>query len=223
MTRKYILIFLSFFVLGGCIVETSPTGNVSTTPSPQLNANVDRSSNSTVENPPEPAIDEPPTSASPSPTKDLSTGEPVISSNLIIPVVGIRPDDLRDTYNQSRSEGRVHNAIDIMAPRGTPVVAATSGKILKLFTSEKGGITIYQLDPDNTTVYYYAHLDRYADNLSEGHVAKQGEVIGYVGDTGNSGAGNYHLHFAIWKISDPKHYWDGENVNPYPLLRGNKK
>ena len=138
---------------------------------------------------------------------------------LIIPVAGVKPDQLIDTFDEARSEGRVHDAIDIIAPAGTPVLAATNGKILKLFQSERGGTTIYQLGPDEKTVYYYAHLERYADNLTEGSVVRQGDVIAYVGDTGNAGAGNYHLHFSIAAVLDPKRYWEGANINPYPLLR----
>jgi murein DD-endopeptidase MepM/ murein hydrolase activator NlpD len=134
-------------------------------------------------------------------------------------VAGVRPDQLRDTFSESRSEGRVHDAIDIIAPKGTPVLAAADGTILKLFQSVPGGTTIYQLSTDNKLVYYYAHLDRYAEGLAEGHFAKQGETIAYVGDSGNAGAGNYHLHFSIAIISDPKHYWQGTNINPYPLLK----
>jgi peptidoglycan LD-endopeptidase LytH len=141
------------------------------------------------------------------------------SDALTIPVVGVRPEQLRDTYNESRSEGRTHNALDIMASCGTPTVAATAGKIIKLFQSARGGITIYQLGADNRTVYYYAHLARYADGLTEGLLAQQGEVIGYVGDTGNVAPGGCHLHFAIWIVTDPKRYWDGENINPYPRFR----
>ncbi|HQR31205.1 MAG TPA: M23 family metallopeptidase [Blastocatellia bacterium] len=126
---------------------------------------------------------------------------------------------MRDTYTESRSEGRAHNAIDIIAPRNASVLAAADGKIIKLLTNERGGITIYQLSTDEKLVLYYAHLERYADGLTEGRVAKQGEVIGYVGDTGNAVAGNTHLHFAIWSITDPKRYWSGLNLNPYPLLR----
>jgi murein DD-endopeptidase MepM/ murein hydrolase activator NlpD len=138
---------------------------------------------------------------------------------LIIPVIGVRPDQLRDTFSESRSEGRGHDAIDIPAPLGTPVLAAADGTILKLFQSERGGTTIYQLSNDNKFVYYYAHLDRYAEGLAEGHFAKQGETIAYVGDSGNAGAGNYHLHFSVALISDPRHYWQGQNINPYPLLK----
>lgn len=137
----------------------------------------------------------------------------------MIPVVGVKPEQLQDTFTAARSEGRVHDAIDIPAAHNAPVVAATEGRILKLFQSARGGVTIYELGADERTVYYYAHLDHYADGLTEGKLVKQGETIAYVGDTGNAGAGNYHLHFAIWTVSDPKHFWDGANVNPYPLLR----
>jgi murein DD-endopeptidase MepM/ murein hydrolase activator NlpD len=150
----------------------------------------------------------------PSPTTSTT------SLSLLIPVAGVRPGELRDTFSEARSEGRVHDAIDIPAPRGTPVLAAADGLIVKLFQSERGGTTIYQLDPDNKTIYYYAHLERYADGLMEGHTARRGEIIAYVGDTGNAGAGNYHLHFSILIVNDPKRYWDGTNINPYPLLRG---
>ncbi|HEU4431847.1 MAG TPA: peptidoglycan DD-metalloendopeptidase family protein [Pyrinomonadaceae bacterium] len=139
--------------------------------------------------------------------------------DLIVPVAGVRPDQLLDTFDDARAEGRVHDAIDIAAPAGTPVIAAASGRILKLFQSDRGGTTIYQLSADEKTVYYYAHLQGYADGLAEGKVVRQGEVIAYVGDTGNAGAGNYHLHFSITAVSDPKRYWEGTNINPYPLLR----
>jgi peptidoglycan LD-endopeptidase LytH len=138
---------------------------------------------------------------------------------LIVPVAGVQPNQLRDTFTDSRSEGRVHDAIDIPAAQGTPVVAAADGQIIKLFQSERGGTTIYQLITDKKLIFYYAHLQRYADGLIEGKFVRQGEVIGYVGDTGNAGPGNYHLHFSIAVVSDPKRYWEGTNINPYPLLR----
>lgn len=142
-----------------------------------------------------------------------------IEKPLIIPVAGVRPDQLIDTFSQSRSEGRTHDAIDIMAPAETPVLAAANGQIQKLWQSERGGITIYQLSADQKLIFYYAHLARYADGLTEGKQVRQGDVIAYVGDTGNAGAGNYHLHFSIAAVSDPKRYWEGTNINPYPLLR----
>lgn len=137
---------------------------------------------------------------------------------LIIPVAGVRPDQLIDTFTQSRSEGRTHDALDIPAPADTPVLAAADGQIQKLWQSERGGTAIYQLSSDQKLIFYYAHLARYADGLTEGKQVRQGEVIAYVGDTGNAGAGNYHLHFSIAILSDPKRYWEGTNINPYPLL-----
>jgi peptidoglycan LD-endopeptidase LytH len=175
-----------------------------------------------------PAIALPPTSpvavGTPLPPEPAPTAEPANTANfvgqvnLIIPVAGVRPDQLIDTYDDARSEGRVHDAIDIPAAAETPVLAAVSGKILKLFQSERGGTTIYQLNTNGDLVFYYAHLSRYADGLTEGSMVNQGRVIAYVGDTGNAGPGNYHLHFSIATVSDPKRYWEGTNINPYPLL-----
>jgi peptidoglycan LD-endopeptidase LytH len=138
---------------------------------------------------------------------------------LIIPVAGVRPEQLLDTFTDARSEGRSHDAIDIPAAAETPVLAASDGKILKLFQSERGGTTIYQLGSNQDLIFYYAHLSRYADGLAEGDLVRQGQVIAYVGDTGNAGPGNYHLHFSIAVVSDPKRYWEGTNINPYPLLQ----
>jgi murein DD-endopeptidase MepM/ murein hydrolase activator NlpD len=157
--------------------------------------------------------------ADPFPTTPATAPSFVGQLNLIIPVAGVRPEQLIDTFADSRSEGRLHDAIDIPAPAETPVLAAADGKILKLFQSERGGTTIYQLGPNQELVFYYAHLSRYADGLAEGNVVRQGEVIAFVGDTGNAGTGNYHLHFSIAAVSDPKRYWEGTNINPYPLLR----
>jgi peptidoglycan LD-endopeptidase LytH len=166
---------------------------------------------------------QPTSSAIASPLSNTIPTAPGLTSpspaRLIIPVAGVRPEQLRDTFSEARSEGRVHDAIDIPAPRGTPVVAAAEGPIVKLFQSERGGTTIYQLSTDGKFVYYYAHLDRYAEGLAERHFAKQGETIAYVGDSGNAGPGNYHLHFSIAEISNPKDFWHGVNINPYPLLR----
>lgn len=154
-----------------------------------------------------------------SPTDATFAGSFVGTLKLIIPVAGVRPEQLQDTFSDARSEGRVHDAIDIAAPAGTPVVAAADGEIVRLFQSERGGTTIYQLSADKKLIYYYAHLQLYADGLTAGKFVRQGEVIAYVGDTGNAGAGNYHLHFSISVIGDPKRYWEGTNINPYPLLR----
>lgn len=141
------------------------------------------------------------------------------SGKIMIPVVGIKREQIHDTFNDSRSQGRVHNANDIMADGGTPVVAATDGEIAKFFDSERGGITIYQYSPDKRMVYYYAHLQKRADNVKEHDYVKQGTLIGYVGDTGNAGAGNNHLHFAVTILDDPENIFTGTEINPYPLLK----
>ncbi len=145
---------------------------------------------------------------------------PAASAELQLPVIGVSPDQLIDTYTQARSGGRTHDAIDILAPRGTPVVAAVDGTIRKLFTSRAGGLTIYEFDVREERVYYYAHLDSYADGIAEGQFVKQGTVIGYVGTTGNAPPGTPHLHFAIENLPPTKEWWKGEPVNPYPLLKG---
>jgi murein DD-endopeptidase MepM/ murein hydrolase activator NlpD len=167
-----------------------------------------------------------PSEGSPTPAPSVSDLVPaapqvgfVGTLKLIVPVAGVQPNQLLDTFSDSRSEGRVHDAIDIPAAAGTPVLAAAEGQIIKLFQSERGGTTIYQLSKNQKLIFYYAHLQGYADGLTEGKYVRQGEVIGYVGDTGNAGPGNYHLHFSIAVVTDPKRYWEGTNINPYPLLR----
>ena len=197
-------------------LAASPNAEVSQPTSPTPAAPVISSSPESVapsEETPPPQIDQ----ASP-PPQALSNSF-VGTLKLIIPVVGIKPNQLLDTFADARSEGRVHDAIDIPAPAGTPVLAAAEGEIVKLFQSERGGTTIYQLSSDRKLVFYYAHLQRYADGLVVGKFVKQGEVVAYVGDTGNAGTGNFHLHFSISIIADPKRYWEGTNINPYPLLR----
>jgi murein DD-endopeptidase MepM/ murein hydrolase activator NlpD len=140
--------------------------------------------------------------------------------SLIIPVAGVRPEQLIDTFSQTRSEGRLHQGIDIPAPAGTSVLAAGDGEIVKFHDSNLGGVTIYQLSANRKYFYYYAHLQHRADDLKEGDTVKRRKVIGFVGDTGNAGAGNYHLHFSITTAIDPKRYWEGIAINPYPVLKG---
>jgi murein DD-endopeptidase MepM/ murein hydrolase activator NlpD len=139
-------------------------------------------------------------------------------SPILIPVRGIAANQLRDTFTQARGGGRSHGAMDILAPRGTEVVAAVDGKIRKIFTSKAGGLSVYQFDVKEERVYYYAHLDRYADGLREGQFVEQGTVLGYVGTTGNAPAGTPHLHFAIEALTAEKLWWKGTPLNPYPLL-----
>jgi peptidoglycan LD-endopeptidase LytH len=152
-----------------------------------------------------------PTSAPES--KDLA------SRRLTIPVSGIPPDTLVRSYHDARSGGREHEALDILAPKGTPVVAVEDGTVAKLFNSKAGGITIYQFDPGKAYAYYYAHLDRYADGLAEGAEIHRGQVIGYVGTTGNAPKDTPHLHFAVFRLTPEKHWWEGTPIDPYDILR----
>ena len=142
-------------------------------------------------------------------------------AGLAIPVEGIKQDGLVDTFTAARAGGRVHDAIDIMAAEGTPVIAAADGTIEKLFFSNGGGgITIYERSVDGKWMYYYAHLQAYAPGLTEGQKVKQGQVIGTVGHTGNASADGPHLHFAINKMEPGQRWWQGSAINPYPLLAG---
>jgi peptidoglycan LD-endopeptidase LytH len=138
---------------------------------------------------------------------------------LLIPVQGVKAHELRDTFDDGRQgRQRRHEAIDIHAPRGTPVLAVDSGRIVKLFASKPGGKTIYQFDATGQFSYYYAHLDRYAEGLSEGQPVRRGALIGYVGSTGNADPQAPHLHFAVFRLGPEKQWWKGEPVNPFPYL-----
>lgn len=146
----------------------------------------------------------------------------VAETGLVIPVAGIEASELVDTYTQSRGGGsRVHNAIDIMAPRGTPVVSASDGMVEKLFFSHGGGgITAYVRSPDGQWMHYYAHLDAYAPSLREGARLKRGDPIGTVGATGNANPSGPHLHYAIHRMRPGERWWQGAPINPYPQLAG---
>jgi murein DD-endopeptidase MepM/ murein hydrolase activator NlpD len=133
------------------------------------------------------------------------------------PIAGLSAKDLHDTFEQMRGLAK-HEAIDIIKPRGTPVRAVVGGTIAKLFLSKPGGKTIYLFDGDGQFCYYYAHLDQYASNLHEGMRVSPGELIAYVGSTGNADPSAPHLHFAIFKLGLEKHWWQGTPVNPYPAL-----
>jgi len=123
------------------------------------------------------------------------------------------------SYHDARSGGREHEALDILAPRGTPVVAVEDGTIAKLFNSKAGGITVYQFDPGQEYSYYYAHLDRYADGIKEGMPVRRGQVLGYVGTSGNAPKDTPHLHFAIFRLTAEKHWWEGTPIDPYDILK----
>jgi murein DD-endopeptidase MepM/ murein hydrolase activator NlpD len=136
---------------------------------------------------------------------------------LLLPVAGVSAASLPDTFNEARGD-RPHEALDIAAPRGTPVVAAIGGRVLKLFTSRAGGLTVYTVDPSGRYVFYYAHLDRYADGLREGASIARGQPIGTVGSTGNASPTSPHLHLAVARSDDLKKWWAGVPVNPRPLF-----
>ncbi len=138
--------------------------------------------------------------------------------DLEVPVQGVRADQLVRSFSDAR-DGRRHEALDILAPGGTPVLAAEDGTVVKLFLSKAGGITIYQFDPAQQYCYYYAHLQGYADGLREGQRVRKGAVIGYVGTTGNAPKSTPHLHFAIFRLSADKHWWEGTPIDPYDALR----
>jgi len=129
----------------------------------------------------------------------------------------LKPSDLHDTFSEARN-GRPHEAIDIMAPRGTLVLAIDDGVIQKLFTSKQGGLTVYQFDTEQIYCYYYAHLDRYAEGLAERKFLRRGDRIGYVGSTGDASPQAPHLHLAIFQLGPEKRWWEGTPINPYPIL-----
>jgi peptidoglycan LD-endopeptidase LytH len=145
-------------------------------------------------------------------------GNLLASRRLLIPVEGIARKQLRDNFDETRGGTRRHEALDIMAPRGTPVYAVDDGRVAKLFKSAAGGLTIYQFDPSGDYAYYYAHLDSYAKGLAEGRTVKRGDVVGYVGSTGNAPAHAPHLHFTIFRLGPDRKWWKGNAVNPYPYL-----
>ena len=209
MTRTLALL-VALAVLTGCRLEPS-AGNA-----PPSEVRVTEGDARPALPPPAPAPSDPPPSVA-SPSASAPSG-------LAVPVAGVGPGDLVDTFEDARSEGRSHDAIDILAPRGTPVVAAADGRVARLFTSDKGGLTVYQVGAvrrdGRWPVYYYAHLDAYAPDLAAGQRLRRGDAVGTVGDTGNAEPGNTHLHFAVWTVADSSAFWDGPALNPYALLTG---
>ena len=155
---------------------------------------------------------------SPTPMIGPPPSEALERRDLLVPVEGIDSDDLVRSFSDARG-GRKHEALDILAPRNTPVKAVEGGTIARLFSSKAGGITIYQFDPSDQYCYYYAHLERYAPGLAEGDKVGKGQVIGYVGTSGNAPKETPHLHFAIFQLSAAKRWWEGTPIDPYDVLR----
>jgi len=139
------------------------------------------------------------------------------AAGIAMPIAGLRPSDLKDSFAEIHG-GHRHEAIDILEPRGTPILAVDAGVIVKLFHSVPGGITIYHFNPDRTLCYYYAHLERYAEGLVEGQHVARGDRIGYVGTSGNAPPQTPHLHFAVYALGPERHWWQGAAIDPYPLL-----
>lgn len=174
---------------------------------------------------PSPAVDSLPSNDGPSerldgaPEREAGSGN---RDNLMIPVLNVRASDLSDTFTQARGDGaRLHEALDIMAPVGTTVRAAGSGRVEKLYRSRAGGNTIYVRTSDGSTIHYYAHLDDYAEGLKEGQRIRRGQRLGTVGSSGNADDETPHLHFAILQTTADAEWWEPANaVNPYPLLTG---
>jgi murein DD-endopeptidase MepM/ murein hydrolase activator NlpD len=167
----------------------------------------------------EPTPVAPPPATTTTPALTVTAIDELRNRQLTLPVQGIKREQLRDTFNETRGSSRKHEALDVLAPRNTPILAVEDGKVARLFLSDAGGITIYQFDPTETYCYYYAHLERYADGLKEGTPIKRGQVIGYVGTTGNAPRDTPHLHFAIFKLTDDKHWWQGTPLDPYSVLK----
>ena len=171
----------------------------------------------------QPALEQPPTRAPTAAPAQLAPAAPVLPSggSLQIPVAGVSRTQLADGFNLPRANGRTHQAIDIMAPRGTPILAAAEGTVEKLyFSNGGGGITVYVRSPDRQWMYYYAHLDRSAPGLTEGQQVRAGTPIGFVGSTGDANPDAPHLHFAVNAMAPGERWWQGRPVNPYPLLVG---
>ena len=142
----------------------------------------------------------------------------ILSRGLLVPVAGVVASQLRDTFDEGRDAGRVHRALDILAPRGTPVLAADDGRVLRVRQNTLGGNTVYATDPAGRVVYYYAHLDAYQPGLAEGATIARGDVLGTVGTTGNAPKDTPHLHFQVMRMPADGKYWDGDAINPYPLF-----
>jgi len=168
---------------------------------------------------PEARISAPPAPAVSAPSRTAGTSGELSHSRLRMPLDGEAVESLKGGFAETRGGNRPHEAVDMLAPRNTPVHAVESGTIAKLFTSKAGGLTIYQFDPAGHLCYYYAHLERYADGLKDGLAVSQGDVIGYVGTSGNAPPNTPHLHFAVFELNADKRWWQGRPLDPYLVFK----
>jgi peptidoglycan LD-endopeptidase LytH len=204
------------FVLGAFVVASLGTMSMAVARGP-----IAKLTGAPVDDPSSPVVEVPaPTSGK---TGVIPTTAPeakdLAARHLTVPVEGVPSDKLVRSYHDARSGGREHEALDILAPRNTPIVAVEDGTIAKLFLSKAGGITVYQFDPGKDYAYYYAHLERYADGLKEGERVRRGQILGYVGTSGNAPKDTPHLHFAVFRLTPEKRWWEGTPIDPYDLLR----
>lgn len=224
--RKALLLGASLAVLAGAVIGTWFRPAATTQPQPAMvlaAADVTLPA-ATLQTAPSAPVAEPAPNTDATPAAlavplDASDLFRLRARSLDIPVKGFVASQLSDNYTQGRAGGALHEALDIMAPRGTPVLAVEDGRIAKLFLSKPGGITLYQFDPGGEFAYYYAHLNAYADGIAEGGMLRKGQVIGYVGSSGNASANAPHLHFAIYKLGPDKQWWRGTPLNPFLVWR----
>jgi murein DD-endopeptidase MepM/ murein hydrolase activator NlpD len=169
---------------------------------------------------------QPVSAGAPASTPDASAAVPSANDeylrarSILLPVAGADMSKVEDSFNEPRDGGRVHRAIDILAPRGTPILSADDGKILRMTTSALGGISMYTVDTENRLVYYYAHMDHYNDAMSPGRTIARGDTLGYVGTTGNAPKDTPHLHFQVMRWPADGKYWNGDPIDPYTALGG---
>lgn len=212
MMRFGRLLFLGLVVAGACsrpVLYYPVTDAPSPKPPPRASAPIADSSRAVA------------TSASP--TLTGGDADYLVARHIMIPVAGADPGKLEDSFKDPRDGDRVHRAIDIMAPRGTPILSADDGKILRMTTSTLGGISMYAVDPSSRLVYYYAHMDRYNDGMSPGRNIMKGDTLGFVGTTGNAPKNLPHLHFQVMKWPSDGKYWNGEPIDPFEVLGGRKR
>jgi murein DD-endopeptidase MepM/ murein hydrolase activator NlpD len=202
-------LFIGLLAAGACsrpVLYYPETGGPAPKPAPRASVPLTDSSRSPVLSAPVAA-----------PTVDAGY---LVERHIMLPVAGADPAKLEDSFKEPRDGDRVHRAIDIMAPRGTPILSADDGKILRMTTSTLGGISMYAVDPSSRLVYYYAHMDRYNDGMSPGRNIVKGDTLGFVGTTGNAPKNLPHLHFQVMKWPADGKYWNGEPIDPFEVLGG---